>query len=94
MPALPNRALFENRSARPQPLKTGRPGVTTPRSLVEASAVNEAAGRLTREPPPASRQKLDLLRAHSRTVLGLKIAGRAGGASAPVGNVRSWWKLT
>jgi hypothetical protein len=54
VPALPNRTLFENRSARAQPLKTGRRAILKTEVAHRASTVSashEAAERLTREPP-------------------------------------------
>ena len=76
---------FENRSTRAQPLKSWSVRREHARAILKievarrartVSARHEAAGRLTREPPPASRQKLDFLRAHSQSVLVFKIAGR------------------
>jgi hypothetical protein len=87
VPALPNRALFENRSPRAQPLKTGRRAILkieVVRRANTVSASHEAAGRLTREPPRPPDRSLFFCERARKPCWFLKSPGARGNASAPV----------
>jgi hypothetical protein len=87
---------FENRSARAQPLKTGRPGVGARYFKNRGRSSSEhckAAGRLTREPPRLPDRILIFCERTRKPRRFLKSSGARDGASAPVRDVRSRRKL-
>jgi hypothetical protein len=97
LPALPNRALFENRSARAQPLKAGPRAILKIEVARRASTVNashEAAGRLTREPPRLPDRGLIFCERARKPRRVLKSPGAREARQRRFRDVRSWWKLT